>query len=235
MNAFLIDRYETTNRQFKEFVDRGGYRKREYWKEDFVQNGRKISWEEAMQLFVDPTGRPGPSTWELGGYPQGHDDYPVSGVSWYEAAAYAEFAGKQLPTIFHWQRAASPGWFTNIANLSNFKGDGPAPVGAYKGIGAFGTLDMAGNVREWCRNETGDLRFTRGGAWDVMDTMSVHGAECPPPMGSLRPKRHSLRALRCAEGKRASEAGCRACSRSPEGETGAGRGVPAVSKSSLCL
>jgi hypothetical protein len=172
VNAFLIDRYETTNRQYKEFVDSGGYRKREYWKEDFVQNGRKLSWEEAMQLFVDLTDRPGPFTWELGGYPQGHDDYPVSGVSWYEAAAYAEFAGKQLPTIFHWQRAANPGWFSNIANLSNFRGDGPAPVGAYRGIGAFGTLDMAGNVREWCRNETSGRRFTRGGAWDVMDTMT---------------------------------------------------------------
>ena len=96
----------------------------------------------------------------------------MSGVSWYEAAAYAEFDGKQLPTIFHWQRAAESRLVTNIANLSNFKGDGPAPVGAYKGIGAFGTLDMAGNVREWCQNETGDRRFTRGGAWDVMDAMA---------------------------------------------------------------
>jgi serine/threonine protein kinase/formylglycine-generating enzyme required for sulfatase activity/pimeloyl-ACP methyl ester carboxylesterase len=172
VKAFLVDRYETTNRQYKEFVDRGGYRKRECWKEDFVQNGRKLSWEEAMQLFVDATGGPGPATWKFGAYPQGQDNYPVGGVSWYEAAAYAEFAGKQLPTIFHWQRAASPGWFTNIANMSNFKGDGPAPVGAYKGIGAFGTMDMAGNVREWCRNEAGGKRIARGGAWDVMDTMA---------------------------------------------------------------
>lgn len=181
LNAFLIDRYETTNRQYKEFVDHGGYRRREFWKEAFVRDGRNLSWEEAVRLFVDTTGRLGPAGWRFGAYPQGKDNYPVSGVSWYEAAAYAEFAGKQLPTIFHWQRAASPGWFSNTANLSNFGGDGPAPVGAYKGIGAFGTLDMGGNVREWCRNATGDLRFARGGAWDVMDIMAFTALKAYSP------------------------------------------------------
>ncbi|HUI58446.1 MAG TPA: protein kinase [Bryobacteraceae bacterium] len=166
LNAFLIDRYEITNRQFKEFIDRGGYQKREYWKQDFLKDGRRLSWEEAMSLFRDPTGRPGPSTWELGEYPQGHDDYPVNGVSWYEAAAYAEFAGKQLPTIYHWQHAARPGFYSDMTELSNFNGVGPAPIGSYKGIGAFGTFDMAGNVKEWCWNATGVQRYIRGGAWN---------------------------------------------------------------------
>ncbi len=166
LSAFLIDRYEITNRQFKDFIDRGGYRKQEYWKQDLVQNGRKLSWEEAIALFRDSTGRPGPSTWEVGEYPQGHEDYPVNGVSWYEAAAYAEFAGKQLPTIYHWQQAARPGFYVDITGLSNFSGAGPARVGAYKGIGAFGTLDMAGNVKEWCWNQIGDQRYIRGGAWN---------------------------------------------------------------------
>jgi hypothetical protein len=164
--AYLIDRYEITNRQFKQFMDAGGYQKPEYWKEAFIQNGREISWEEAMGLFHDSTGRPGPSTWELGEYPQGHDDYPVNGVSWHEAAAYAGFAGKQLPTIYHWEKAASPGVFADITELSNFSGDGPARVGAHKGLGAFGTFDMAGNVKEWCWNGTGAQRYIRGGAWD---------------------------------------------------------------------
>jgi eukaryotic-like serine/threonine-protein kinase len=61
-----------------------------------------------MKVFVDRTGRPGPSTWELSNYPEGRDDYPVSGISWYEAAAYARFRGKTLPTIYHWARAAFP-------------------------------------------------------------------------------------------------------------------------------
>ena len=166
LRSFLIDRYEITNRQFKEFIDRGGYQKREYWKEDFIQGGRELSWEEAMPLFRDSTGRPGPSTWELGECPQGQDEYPVNGVSWYEAAAYAEFAGKQLPTIYHWQQAARPGFFVAMAELGNFRGVGPERVGSYKGLGAFGTLDMAGNVREWCWNEVGGQRYLRGGAWD---------------------------------------------------------------------
>ena len=53
LSAFLIDRYEITNRQFKQLIDRGGYEKREYWKQDFVQGGRTLSWEEAMQVFRD--------------------------------------------------------------------------------------------------------------------------------------------------------------------------------------
>ena len=94
MDAYLIDKFEVTNRQYKEFVDKGGYRNRVYWKERFVQSGRELSWEEAMRLFRDATGRPGPATWEGGAYPAGQDQYPVGGVSWFEAAAYAEFAGK---------------------------------------------------------------------------------------------------------------------------------------------
>ncbi len=166
LGAFLIDRYETTNRQFRRFVDAGGYRDRRYWQEEFVRDGRSLSREEAMRAFRDTTGLPGPSTWEAGSYPPGRDGYPVSGVSWYEAAAYARFAGRQLPTIYHWEAAADPGWFAAIAQLSNFVGTGPARVGAFKGLGAFGTLDMAGNVREWCWNEVAGRRHVRGGAWD---------------------------------------------------------------------
>src|SRR4030095_1299203 len=97
-----------TNRQFKEFLDRGGYRTRDYWKHPFVNERRTLTWEQAMAEFRDATGRPGPATWQLGTYPDGRADFPVNGVSWYEAAAYAEFAGKSLPTVDHWFRAANP-------------------------------------------------------------------------------------------------------------------------------
>ncbi len=86
--SYLIDKYEVTNREFKAFVDAGGYRDRRLWEHPFEKDARAVSLEEAMKEFRDQTGRPGPSTWEGGTYPQGQDDYPVSGVSWYEAAAY---------------------------------------------------------------------------------------------------------------------------------------------------
>jgi len=162
-----------TNRRFKEFVDAGGYQDSRYWKQPFVRDGEVLAWEEAMSLFRDTTGRPGPATWVSGDYPSGHGDYPVGGVSWYEAAAYAEFAGKSLPTKDHWAAAAGLDlnecrWFfpSLISGLSNFKGEGPAPVGNHQGMSKFGALDMAGNVREWCWNQSPSGRFIRGGAWD---------------------------------------------------------------------
>ena len=173
LQEYLLDKYEVTNREFKKFVDGGGYRKREYWKQPFSKDGRSLTWEKAMEEFRDGTGRPGPANWELGDYPQGQDDLPVSGVSWYEAAAYAEFAGKVLPTVFHWYHAAGPGIFSDIMRFSNFGNKGPAKVGSLGGIGPFGTYDMAGNVKEWVSNQSGDRRYILGGGWNEAMYMFV--------------------------------------------------------------
>jgi eukaryotic-like serine/threonine-protein kinase len=164
LDEFLVGKYEVTNREYKKFVDAGGYRNSNYWKFPFVKDGHTVSFEQAMNLFRDKTDRAGPSAWELGGYPSGQDDYPVSGVSWFEAAAYAEFAGMSLPTVYHWYGATPVGIFSDILQSSNFSAKGPAPVGSYPGLGPFGTYDMAGNVKEWCFNEVGDRRYILGGA-----------------------------------------------------------------------
>ena len=110
---YLIDRHEVTNEEYKKFVDAGGYQKREFWKQPFVRDGRAIPWEDAVALFRDATGRPGPASWEVGDYSKGHQNYPVAGVSWYEAAAYAEFVGKSLPTAYHWMGASHSGRFNS--------------------------------------------------------------------------------------------------------------------------
>jgi tRNA A-37 threonylcarbamoyl transferase component Bud32/dienelactone hydrolase len=165
---YWIDTYEVTNQQFKQFVDAGGYRRRDYWTEPFVRDGRALDWAEAMAAFHDATGRPGPATWEVGAYPDGQDDFPVTGVSWYEAGAYARFVHKQLPTVYHWYKASGAfSIFSDVLPLSNFSGRGPARVGQYRGVGPYGTYDMAGNAKEWCWNETNaGLRYVLGGAWD---------------------------------------------------------------------
>ncbi len=176
LGDFLIGRYEVTNREYRAFIDAGGYRTREYWKHPFVADGRELSWEEAMRLLVDRTGQPGPATWVGGQYPDGEDSFPVSGVSWYEAAAYAEHAGMSLPTAVHWNVARGRltpmlqwpqlGGFAVLAPFCNFGGQGPVEVGSLPNYTAYGAYDLPGNVQEWCWNEARDGRVARGGSWE---------------------------------------------------------------------
>ena len=202
LGDFFIDRYEVTNKQFKEFVDAGGYRKKDSWKHRFIKDGQLLAWEEGIKGLVDQTGRPGPSTWLAGDYPEGRGDHPASGVSWYEAAAYAEWAGKALPTMIHWGMARGQytpmvrvfqlGGFALLAPFTNFQGKGTVPVGSLPGITPFGVFDMAGNVREWCWNETPKGRLIRGGAWD--DNTYEYGMRRQAPPLDRSPKN----GFRCA-------------------------------------
>jgi len=186
MNEFFIDKYEVSNRQFKEFIESGGYRNPEFWQHDFVRDNEILDFEEALNYMVDLTGRPGPATWEAGGFPDGQEDYPVNGISWYEAAAYAQYAGKRLPTLSHWRGSAGLGYpgyryslGSNLIPLSNMEGKGPEPVGRNPGLSSFGTYDMFGNVREWCFNESPSGRIIQGGAWNDVTYMSTNISQVP--------------------------------------------------------
>jgi DNA-binding winged helix-turn-helix (wHTH) protein/dienelactone hydrolase len=161
---YLLDRFEVTNQAFKKFVDAGGYRDARYWDGlALVRDGVELRFDQAVRQLVDAAGQPGPAGWDLGNYPAGEGDRPVTGVSRYEAAAYAKFVGKQLPSVYHWTKAAVEDTELGVSlealsvPLSNFGSTGPVAVGSRQGIGPFGTYDMHGNVREWISNGGGAL------------------------------------------------------------------------------
>ena len=172
--AYWLDRYEVTNAEYRRFVAQGGYTDSSLWTEPFVLDDRQLSWDEAIRLLRDATGRPGPAKWTLGTYPKDEDDLPVSGISWYEGAAYCASVGKRLPTIFHWLRAASIVAYGDILVLSNFDGTKPVAVGSRPGVGPFGTYDMAGNVEEWTATALGGQRYMLGGAFGQPEYLFQH-------------------------------------------------------------
>ena len=174
LTDFWMDQTEVTNRDFKAFVDQGGYEQKAHWA-DVQQAGAPVAIR-----FQDRTGRPGPSTWELGTYPRGRDDYPVSGVSWFEAAAYCRSVGKTLPTISHWRKAFGAVFFMEVVTLGNFGGEGPQPVARLKDVGPYGTIGMAGNVKEWVWNEFKGDRYILGGAWNEPVYMATNDDVRPP-------------------------------------------------------
>jgi formylglycine-generating enzyme required for sulfatase activity/dienelactone hydrolase len=206
LGEYFVQRYEVTNRDFKKFVDAGGYRRKEFWKHEFTAGDRTLTWDEAMTLFRDKAGQPGPATWEVGTYAAGEDDFPVGGVSWYEAAAYAEFAQLSLPPLLHWYRAAGVTSGSFILPKANYDYRGPVAVGRSGAMSPYGAFDMAGNVREWVWNETGNgNRLILGGGWgepqymfgqldaaSPLDRSPINGFRCIRFAGSARPDARSL-------------------------------------------
>ena len=159
VEGLFLDRYAVTNSQYLEFVTAGGYEQMSLWDEAL--------WP-AVLTFIDRTGQPGPRFWENGAFPAGKDDHPVVGITWYEAGAYARWAGKRLPTDAEWVKAASWPVFANTdrpvqrrypwgdamdRRLTNIWGSGldtTAPVHAFDGgASANGVLQLVGNVWEW--------------------------------------------------------------------------------------
>lgn len=101
-----------------------------------------------------------------GDYPSGQADYPVGGLSWYEAEAYARFAGKNLPTVYHWSQAAVSEAAAWVIPGSRLETSGPGAGSLAAGMSPYGTFDMAGNVREWTHNSDNEgKRYILGGGW----------------------------------------------------------------------
>jgi serine/threonine protein kinase len=172
LEEFAIDRYEVTNAAFHRFVEDGGYteKHRTLWA-DLLGNEH---WQDVVKTFVDQSRRAGPRFWKNGLYPVGMEDHPVVGVSWYEAMAYAKWADKQLPTVYHWLAASAltgdhlPHDLLMRSNIG-FRDAVPRANrngAAHMSVTSFGTFDMVGNVKEWCLNEEAESRrFALGGSW----------------------------------------------------------------------
>jgi len=160
LGEFFIDAKEVTNEEFQRFVDDGGYSDDRWW--DGAKNGDRKS-------FTDATGKPAPKNWRDGRFPEGRGEMPVAGVSLMEAAAYARWAGKRLPTEAEWECAvlgAEPRagqdtfgkrpfpwgdeYVKDAANLQETDVGRAESVGSRKkDLSAVGCFDMVGNVREW--------------------------------------------------------------------------------------
>lgn len=166
VSSFWMDEHEVTNRQFAEFVAQTGC----------VTTAQQRGWSHVFDpvrsAWVECRG----ADWRHPGGPEtfidGRDDYPVVHVSWYDAQAYARWAGRRLPTEAEWEYAARSGlrdadypWgreeLIDGRYQANYRQHGElpgadgfrqlAPVRSFP-ASRYGLYDVSGNVWEWCHD-----------------------------------------------------------------------------------
>ncbi|MEX0271539.1 ergothioneine biosynthesis protein EgtB [Leptolyngbyaceae cyanobacterium UHCC 1019] len=148
LETYWIDQYPVTCQQYQLFIQADGYQTQAYWSVE--------GWQWLQQHPVSQ-----PFYWS--------DDsafnlYPVCGISWYEAEAYANFINKRLPTEAEWEKAAAWKSAAQLSLLFPWGDEDPSPqhcnyghgighttsVDAYpQGVSPYGCYDLLGNVWEW--------------------------------------------------------------------------------------
>jgi ergothioneine biosynthesis protein EgtB len=166
LNAYEIDTYPVTNKQFMAFIDAGGYEDYRFWLSDGwdVVNEKKwdapLYWQKMEGYWYKK---------DFGGLNKISPDEPVTNVSYYEANAYSKWAGKRIPTEAEWEKAAS--WNEDLekktiypwgdelpsdhtANLLQSWNWAPCQIGSYpQGKSYYGCHQMLGDVWEWTSSE----------------------------------------------------------------------------------
>lgn len=145
-DAFYIDKYEVTNAHYWEFL--------QYIKET-GDHSKCFPGEPKNKDHTPGTPHTG---WNYPYYD--YPDYPVSRVDWYDAYAYAAWAGKRLPTEAEWEKAARgtdgrrfPWGNVWDAKLCNVGENAPLSIGSFEaGKSVYGCLDMSGSLSEWCND-----------------------------------------------------------------------------------
>lgn len=156
LSGYWIGKYEVTRGQYQRFIDAEGYLDPSYWSSD----GWTWKGGRTQPTYWEPK-----QNWGTGEFTQ-TDDYPVVGVSYYEAEAFCNWAEGHLPTEAQWEKAArwtgsNPNiwpwgdvWDAEECNNKDdtlYPGNETAPVGSYPaGESTCRCQDMAGNVWEWC-------------------------------------------------------------------------------------
>jgi formylglycine-generating enzyme required for sulfatase activity len=220
VEGLFLDRYAVSNREYLDFLEDGGYEQMSLWDESI--------WP-AVLGFVDRSGQSGPRYWENGTFPRGQDDFPVVGVSWYEACAYARWAGKRLPTDPEWVKAGSWPVFADgskpvqrrypwgesmdrrRANVWGSGHNGPVPVHIMAdGASVNGVVQLIGNVWEWTSSTFGAWEPTGRKIETTQPLKSIRGgaydtyfdtqAHCQFQSGALPLERKHNIGFRCALG-----------------------------------
>jgi iron(II)-dependent oxidoreductase len=197
VGAYRLAQHTVTNAEFQWFVDAGGYGDLALWPRDL--------WEQ-RNGFRDLTGHQAPRFWRHGRHDETRANHPVVGICYYEANAYARWAGFRLPTEEEWQVAATwrlrslahmPSRFpwgdavdTRYCNVWISGISDTVDVAAYAdGTPPNGVQQLIGNVWEWTssdynvtdaggRHIVGDmpLKSVRGGAYDTYLATQASGA-----------------------------------------------------------